>query len=59
MKFEEALAAMRQKKKVKLPDWQVGFIKIKEFIVDEDNQVIDIAGEHILYDSWEIVEDEK
>jgi hypothetical protein len=57
MKFEQALQAMREGKKVKLSSWSAReFIKLSVKLVDEDENGISYDDEVILAEDWEVVE---
>lgn len=60
MKFEEALAAMREGKKIKLHDQDYHLSMISKIYYDSDtNRCAEIlsSDSHILRDDWEIVND--
>ena len=59
MKFEEALFAMRQGKKVKILDWEkpVMLRSISELVFCHDNEAKPyLSIENIINGHWEIVE---
>ena len=58
VKFEEALKAMREGKKVRLPDWQKKeHIRREHQLVGEDGHTMcSLETEWVLSEDWEIVE---
>lgn len=63
MRFEEALAAMREGKKVRRKSWrESGFMYIKNGIISDDsgfNDLDAVGVENVLADDWEIYEEPK
>lgn len=59
MKFEEALAAMREGKKVRLSGWlENSYIFLrKDFFVEENGSGYEIPNSQILDEDWEIYEE--
>jgi hypothetical protein len=59
MTFEEALKAMREGKKVRLPDWTHPIIMTKQPVIHFEDDVENtpyLGANSILKNDWEIVE---